>query len=146
MRHHTISLRRRHLIIAGLAGIAAPAGVFAAQSGGTPAAAEVSASGGELVVSGRILAPDGQPLADAAVEAWQPCASGLRASAITDADGRFMLAKSVCAEHDGRPQSIRYRVSHVKHTALETSPGFTLGQLQRDETGIWRTAVGLTLA
>ena len=163
MKHDTISLRRRHLIIAGLAGIAAPAGVFAAQWGGTqhtaPAAVELMAAGGtgegQLVVSGRILGPDGKPLAGAAVEAWQGGDSKLRASAMTDADGRFMFTTGACAQDNGRPQSISYRVTHQRRGTVEKridyarTPDLARGpdaQLQRDETGTWRAAVGLAFA
>ncbi len=154
MKQDTISLRRRHLMIAGLAGIAAPAGVFAGQCGGAsgnaPAAAEFlaggNARGGKLVVSGRILGPDCKPLAGAAVEAWQAGGSKQRASATTDADGRFMFMTDEFVQQGGRPQSISYRVSHPGQRTLETRHDFAHTQIGRDEVGIWRTAVGLSLA
>lgn len=148
VRHDTVSLRRRHLIIAGLVGIAMPAGVFAAQSAGTRrgALAAESADGSGLVVSGRILGYDGKPLADATVEAWQPGEAGSCLRASTDADGRFVLTSNTCAEHGGRPQALSYRVRHPGQRALESKLDFAHAQLQRDDTGTWRTAVGLTLA
>jgi protocatechuate 3,4-dioxygenase beta subunit len=99
-----------------------------------------------MIVSGRILGPGGKPLAGAAVDASQAGASGLRAGAITDADGRFILTRSACTEQDGRPQSISCRVSHPKHATLQTSLDFARAQLQRDESGVWRAAIGLTLS
>ena len=140
MKHNTISLRRRHLVLAGLAGVAAPATLFAGQCGGTlrnaPVVAELFASGSggkdKLVVSGRILgAPDCKPLAGATVEVWHadanrdyraftrgkqddpgcvPCAS-----VTTDADGRFMFTTIVSAEYPGHPRHINYRVTHQGH-------------------------------
>jgi len=171
MKHDTISLRRRHLMIAGLAGIAAPASLFAGQSGAAtrralwplhernaPAVAEPGAggSGEKLVVSGRILRPDGKPLADATVDAWYAEASGdYAASATTDADGRFVFTTLAPSAYPGRPQHIHYRVSHKEHRTPLTqlhfahTPGIPedrVAQLQRDETGAWRAAFGLTLA
>src|SRR6185295_5498841 len=146
--------RRRHLIIAGLAVIAAPA------VAGFP----VSGSTGEagLVVSGRVLGPDGTPLAGAAVEAWQAgelgAGAGAGASAgaraTTDADGRFMFTTTARNGYDGRPGAMSYRISHQGHGARQTSVHFATApdaraagaQLQRDETGTWRAAVGLALA
>ena len=144
MAHGPISLRRRYLIMAGLAGIATPAGVFAGQCGGTlgvnAAAAELSAPGGALIVSGRVTGPDCKPLAGAAVEAWQAGDTTLRAPAITDGDGRFMFTTTARA---GNP--FKYRVTHPQHLALATRQDKAT-QLQRDETGTWRAAVGLALA
>jgi protocatechuate 3,4-dioxygenase beta subunit len=68
-----VSLRRREVLIAGLATVAAPA-AFAA----LPPARE------KLILSGRLLGTDGKPLAGATI-----AADGARAT--TDADGRFML-------------------------------------------------------
>lgn len=143
MKRNTISLRRRHLVIAGLAGVAAPATLFAGQCSAprnAPAVAELFASGNEgkdrLVVSGRIVgAPDGKPLAGATVEVWHADESGDYsadhgkiargtpdspgsppcASVTTDADGRFVFTTIAPAEYSGRPRHIRYRVSHQGH-------------------------------
>ena len=143
MKHDTrkvISLRRRHLMIAGLAGVAAPATVFAAQRSATPlaapAAAELHASGSgredRLVVSGRMVgAPDGKPIAGARLEAWHADANGeyigsrrgtqddsgspLSASVTTDADGRFMFTTIFPAGYSGRPPQLHYRVGHGGH-------------------------------
>ena len=146
MKHDIVSLRRRHLLIAGLAVMAAPA------VAGLP----VGGSGGEamLVVSGRMVGPDGTPIADAAIEAWQAGESSVRARATTDADGRFMFTTDVRAGHDGRPGTVGYRVTHQRHGVRQTSVDFAStpharaagAQLQRDETGTWRAAVGLAFA
>jgi len=107
-----LSPRRREVIIAGLATLVAPA-VFAA----LPASAE------KLVLSGRVLAADGTPLAGARVAAGA-------AQSITDADGRFVLQTT-------RPH---YRVS-CEGRSLE---GFVANR-RRDRDGTWRATVGVTL-
>jgi protocatechuate 3,4-dioxygenase beta subunit len=156
-----ISLRRRHLMIAGVAGVAAPVTLFAEPRNGNPRDALVtglSASAGsgadKLVVSGRILDAKRNPLADATVEVWQADTNGERASVMTDADGRFFTSIAPGGQA-GRPQHIRYRVSHngratsVKqlHFTRETGfPADRVAQLQRDDTGTWRTTFGITLA
>ena len=68
-----VSLRRRQVIIAGLAAAVLPAVSFA-----TGAAAE------PLVLSGRVLDRDGRPLAGASI-----AAPGVETR--TDADGRFVV-------------------------------------------------------
>ncbi len=164
MKYNTISLRRRHLVIAGLAGIAAPATLFAGPSGGTPgdapAVAEYLPSGssgeGQLVVSGRILgAPHGKPLAGAVVEAWHAPGSVRCASVITDADGRFMFTTLASAEAAGHPPHIHYRVSHHGHETPLARLHFAresgisddrVAHLQRDNAGTWRASFGVTLA
>ena len=162
MKHDTISLRRRHLMIAGLAGAAAPAIAFATQTSVVPRdareAGHVAAfSTGEqkLVVSGRILRPDGAPLAGGTVEAWHADADAARASATTDADGRFMFTMTTTGKISGRPQGISYRVRHNGHDTPVTqlqfarSPGVPddrVARLQRDDAGIWRASFGHSLA
>ena len=151
LKHDTISLRRRHFIIAGLAGVAAPAGVFAGQSGHhapTFAASQAgdSAGGARLVLSGRVLGREQKPLAGATVEAWQAGAAAPCASTITDGDGRFMFATTARAEHGDRPRSLSYRVTHPAYRAVKSRPDVAAAPLRRDESGIWRAAVGLSLA
>ena len=77
----------------------------------------------KLVLSGRILAADGKPLAGAAVEAGA-------ARAATDADGRFVLAAN----------TRRYRISHRGRSA----EGLVSNQ-RRDADGTWRASFALTL-
>jgi protocatechuate 3,4-dioxygenase beta subunit len=162
MKHDTISLRRRHLMIAGLAGAAAPAITFGTQTNGVPLDARdagriaaFSAGEHKLVVSGRILRPDGAPLAGGTVEAWHVDADAAHASATTDADGRFMFTMTTTGKTSGRPQGIRYRVRHRGHDTPVTqlqfarSPGAPEGRvarLQRDDAGIWRASFGHSLA
>lgn len=161
MKINVISRRRRHLMIAGVAGIAAPVSLFAGTRGGNPPDAlfaELSAiphaRANRLVVSGRILGTNRKPLADATVEVWHSDANGDRASVTTDADGRFFTAIAPVGQ-PGRPQHIQYRVHHngrdtpVKQLHFARQPGIPADQvapLQRDDTGTWRTTFGVTLA
>ena len=157
MKRNTISLRRRHLMMAGLAGVATPATIFAGQRGDALFADLSATTGGGkggLVVSGRILDTDGKPLFNASVEVWHAVARRERARATTDGDGRF-FATIAPAEHSGRPRQIHYRVSHeqhgtlVKQLYLARERGVSddlVSHLQRDDTGVWRTTFGLTVA
>ena len=135
MKHDLISLRRRHLMIAGLAAMAAPAGVFAAScaNGGMEIAVR------PLVVSGRVTGPDGKPLAGAVV-------ATSRADTTTDADGRFVFTTVADDVRNGCPQSLACRVSHPAHRTLENRIEFRRASIQRDEAGAWRAAVRLHLA
>lgn len=112
-----VSLRRRQVIIAGLGTVVAPAAISATASA-VPDKPE------KLVLSGRILGPGGKPLAGAAVAAGA-------ASALTDADGRFMVVTT----------TPRYRVTCDGRSA----EGFVSNQ-RRDAEGTWRSTFGLTLA
>jgi hypothetical protein len=155
MKPNTISLRRRHLMIAGLAGAAVPATSLSALcTGDEPthdAAGTVAiARGDTLLVSGRIVDAGCKPLAGARVELLQPHGRQA-AAALTDGDGRFVL--STTSSH--KTQYLDYRVSHgadagrvsrvrFARRARADRPGFA--QLQRDEAGMWRTTMGVTLA
>jgi len=131
MKPDTISLRRRHLMMAGLA---APAALYAVQYAGMAVADGLQ----RLVLSGRILGADGKPLSSARVELLHPHSNGA-IGAETDADGRFLLDAAAA----GR-QPVRYRVSRKGHPTR--SARLETAQLQRDETGTWRGTFGLMLA
>ena len=160
MTSDTISLRRRHLIIAGFAGAAAPLTVLAGQRNSMPSAAwgssrAASAGAENLVVSGRILGnPDGKPLAGAMIEIWSDPGRPLCTRASSDADGRF-FATIALTERAGPPRYIHYRVSHngratpVTRLAFADTPVFAgdlVAHLQRDEAAVWRASFGVTLA
>jgi len=141
MKHGKISLRRRHLMIAGLAGVAAPAAIHAAgQSQGLNA--EISAAE-DMVVSGRILDADGKPAFNAVIELWQPGAAE-RATATTDGDGRFFTPLAGSGK-----RHIHYRVIHAgqrtRTNRLDVARDAG-AHLQRDDAGLWRTTFGHTLA
>jgi len=153
MNSKKISLRRRQLVIAGLAGSAAPA--LASQFRGSGAAADelsAVAADHDLVISGRVLARDGRALAGAAVDVWRANAPSGAARAITDGDGRFFA--KVAGARAARPQRIRYRVSAGGRTLASEELYFARGRavaerrsghLQRDETGTWRATFGISL-
>jgi protocatechuate 3,4-dioxygenase beta subunit len=144
----TPSLRRRQLMIAG---IAAPAALFAPQLRAA-LTAELPASARRkvetLIVSGRMVNSHGKPLAGALVEVLDS-GSKAGASATTDADGRFLFTSVVPRE------TLNYRVSREGHGTVvkqlhfahkPSVAGDQVAQLQRDDAGAWRTTFGLTLA
>ena len=71
------------------------------------------------------------------VEVWHEEA-GEHASAVTDADGRFMFATVM------PPRDIQCRVTHEGRSMPARRLHFA--QPQRDEKGAWRATFGLTLA
>jgi protocatechuate 3,4-dioxygenase beta subunit len=107
---------------------------------GAPAQAELCASGSggsqKLTISGRAFgAPDCAPLAGALVEVWQADSRGdytqvgakqedpgclLRASLMTNAEGRYTFRTVLPGEYPGRPRHIHYRVSAKGHATLVT--------------------------
>jgi protocatechuate 3,4-dioxygenase beta subunit len=152
-----ISIKRRQLMIAGVAGAAAPAGLLAAQCGGGVVAAAgnafgTDAAGQALVLSGRVLGFGCQPLAGAVIEAWHAAATTVRTT--TDADGRFMLTTLAPAGGRGVAPHLSYHVTHPAHDLRVHELYFTrqsgravegVAQLERDSAGVWRAAFGLSL-
>jgi hypothetical protein len=135
--HATISLRRRHLMMAGIAGVAGaalPAGLLAAPR---DAAVAGETGAGKLVLSGRVLGRDGKPLAGATIEVWHRDFPR-RADTTTDGDGRWLLT----TEYSGRADRMRYRVS--RDGRRTPARQLALAQPQRDEAGVWRATVGTT--
>lgn len=126
MKPDAISPRRRQLIVGGLS--AMPMSALASQVSGAVAA---STAHGQLVVSGRIVGADGQPVSGARIEILR---AGSEAIATTDADGRFMVATTASTR-------IRYRVSHEGHDARVEEMS-----LSQDAAGTWRGTTGLALA
>ncbi len=140
MKPNTISLRRRQLMMASAA--AAPMAVFANQSGDALLAGlAASTVQGRMVVSGRMLGRDGEPLRGATVELVNARTEN-DVAVTTDADGRFMFVTAAAARID-------YRVIH----GGESTPvrqlrfgGEQAARLDRDGEGTWRTTFGLALA
>ena len=137
MKSKPTSLRRRQLMLAGAAGIAAPSGVFAlpAISGFLP--------GETLLVSGRIVDEAGKPIAGAWVAGAGGSPSETAASTRTDGDGRFMLKTEV----SGAEGYVEYgttdrRSAKRVRVAYREAPT----RFQRDEQGVWRTTFTLTAA
>jgi hypothetical protein len=141
-----ISLQRRQLMIAGLSGVAAPAVLFAALKSRADLSAALSAaphSDEQLVISGRVVTPQGAPLHGATIETVH----GNRVHAMTDADGRFMLIATT-----PRGGTLAYRITHDLHGSYEGCLQLVQDETarhvhaQRDEAGVWRAAFGVTLA
>lgn len=145
MKRTVVSLQRRHLMIAGLAGVAAPATLFAA-----PTPSEASAtlnaaprSGELLLVSGRIVTRQGEPVHGATIET----ARGERVRATTDADGRFMLLATTPGGG-----TLAYRITHDLHGSYEGNLQLAREETTRhvhaqcDEAGVWRATFGVSLA
>ena len=118
VKSESISLQRRHLMIAGAAAVVVPAGwLFTTRARAANSAAPASAASRAtaLIASGRITTTDGKPLAGASVAAWHSCNrsdADHTCAAVTDADGRFVfntIAPQVSA--DGI-QPLRVRVQH----------------------------------
>lgn len=119
LKTESISLKRRTLMIAGAVTAVSGGAIYtAAQHFGARPATRVSATAGSsLLASGRIVTPDGKPLAGASVLAWYVCApmnkgDNEHCQVTTDADGRFVfntVAPGVSA--DGI-QPMRLYVTH----------------------------------
>jgi hypothetical protein len=144
----TISLTRRHLMLAGIAGAAAPA-LGLAETGAPPTGAaalsQISIHAGDtLLVSGRVVDAAGKPLPGSRVELLQHGIAGA-----ADGDGRFVLSAKTARKSRG----VLCRVSHgdrsrVTYLAFERKhrgrrDGIAI--LDRDERGTWRTTCGLTV-
>ena len=142
---------------------------------GAPAQAELctSGSGGKerLIVTGHVLGlPDCKPLAGALVEVWQADARGdysqvgakpadpgclLRASIVTDGEGRYAFNTILPGEYPGRPRHIHYRVSHTGHATLVTQlyfarergvPDRLVVTPAQNEKGVAQATFDITLA
>jgi protocatechuate 3,4-dioxygenase beta subunit len=132
-----------------------------------------SGSGGKerLVVTGRVLGmPECRPLAGTRVEVWQADTRGdysqvgarpddprclLRASLVTDAEGRYVYATILPGEYPGRPRHIHYRVSHPGYATLVTQlyfgrergiPEQLVAVSERREQGVAHARFDVTLA
>jgi hypothetical protein len=158
MRADSISVKRRHLIIAGVVGAAAPGALLARQCGAraegqvSAGHGNVPAPGEKLIVSGRIIGADWKPVAAAFVEVWQARSNSHQITVTTDGDGRFMFMTDAPAQRDR--QYVSYRVRHAEHATVVSQLHFApargvshtdIAPLQRDYAGVWRTTFGLTL-
>ena len=114
MKTNTVSVRRRQMIIAGCAGAAVPGSLFAGQCtagarvSDAALAATRAARADKLILSGRIVDGACAAVAGALVQAPHD-----RSTAVTDADGRFMLVASPAS--GAASQSLRLVVSHAAH-------------------------------
>jgi protocatechuate 3,4-dioxygenase beta subunit len=142
---------------------------------GAPVHAELCASGSggkeRLRVAGRVLGmPDCKPLAGAVVEVWQADARGdysqvgarpddpgclLRASILTDNEGRYAFDTLLPGEYPGRPRHIHYRISHKSHATFVTQlyfarergiPESLVAVPTRNAQGVAQVSFDITLA
>src|SRR4051812_44516421 len=111
-----VSLRRRQVIIGGIASTLVPHLAFASSQ---------EERRQRLILSGRVLGVDGKPLRGATVTVGHDRSA-------TDADGRFVLTTT-----SGKPYQVRF--------GDRTAQGF-VADARRDLDGAWRASFGLTLA
>ena len=180
------SSHRRKFVFAAFAGLALPVAAQQCRatpsdqlgpfySSGAPEQSELcsSGSGGKerLLISGRVLGADCNPLTGALVEVWHADANGdysgftrgkkddpaclLRAGIKTDAAGTYHFSTVVPAKYPGRPRHIHYRVSHAGHATLVTQLYFERERgvaedltvtMQRDGKGISHATFDITLS
>jgi protocatechuate 3,4-dioxygenase beta subunit len=135
MTSSIVSLRRRQVVIAGLAAAAMPASLLAAQRMGGFESAVVGltvASEDRLILSGRVIGGAGKPIAGARVTAWRDAAI-----ATSDADGRFMLVANRVADDASAAIDIRVNGRRV--------PANDQVFVRRDEIGSWRGTLEVAL-
>ena len=130
VKQDNISLPRRYLMLAAVAGVGAPASVFAAQNMTAPRAEP-------LIVSGRIVDLAGAPLAGALIEVAD-------VKTRSDGDGRFVLM-TAAGIHDGCPQTLDCRIVHSAQRVAKKLE-FARTRVLRDETGTWRAGVSLNIS
>ncbi len=113
MKSETISLQRRHLMIAGAVTAVTAGSLYAAAQtfGSKPAARAGAAAGTSLLASGRIVTADGKPLAGAAILARQLCTGSEPCRTTTDADGRFVFQTAT-------PQGAQPMLVYVTHADI----------------------------
>jgi hypothetical protein len=110
----------------------------------------VSIGRGEtLLVSGRIVDAESKPIAGARVELPHDARGG--AAAVTDGDGRFVLTATAArelrdVEYRVTRDALAPQVSRMHFVRTPRAGRAELAVLQRDESGVWRTTVGLTYA
>ena len=113
MKSETISLQRRHLMIAGAVTAVTAGSLYTAAQfpGSKPSTRTGAASGASLLASGRIVTADGSPLAGAAIVARQLCSAKEPCQTTTDADGRFLFETAT-------PQGAQPMLVYVTHPGI----------------------------
>jgi hypothetical protein len=113
MKSETISLQRRHLMIAGAVTAVTAGSLYAAAQtfGAKPSTRTGAATGTSLLASGRIVTADGTPLAGAAILARHFCTGSEPCQTTTDADGRFVFETAT-------PQGAQPMLVYVTHPGI----------------------------
>lgn len=113
MKSETISLQRRHLMIAGAVTAVTAGSLYTAAQflDSKPSTRTGAASGTSLLASGRIVTADGTALAGAAILARQLCSGKEPCQTITDADGRFLFETAT-------PQGAQPMLVYVTHPGI----------------------------
>ena len=109
-------------------------------------------TGTRLVITGRVLAADGTPVAGALLDFWQASDSGnydnqgyeLRGHQFTDADGYYTLETVVPGLYPGRTRHIHVKVQAPNGPVLTTQLYFP-GVAQNDRDGIFNPALLLPI-
>ena len=114
MKSETISLQRRHLMIAAAVTAVTAGSLYTAAQifGSKPSTRAGAASGTSLLASGRIITADGAPLAGATILARQFCTGSEPCQTTTDADGRFVFETAT-------PQGAQPMLVYVTHPGIE---------------------------
>lgn len=167
MTHAPRRLFCRHLIAALIAPALLPAGKQAlAALAPTPADAEgpfykpgaperaslieAGMSGTDLIISGRVLAADGKPLAGAKLDFWHTDAHGnydnrgfrLRGYQRTDANGRYRLETIVPGAYPGRTRHVHVKVEAPGRRPLTTQLYFPDEPRNRTDS-LYNTALAM---
>ncbi len=109
-------------------------------------------TGTRLVITGRVLAADGTPVAGALLDFWQASDSGnydnqgyeLRGHQYTDADGYYTLETVVPGLYPGRTRHIHVKVQAPNAPVLTTQLYFP-GEPQNARDGIFNAALLLPI-
>lgn len=152
----TISLQRRHLMLAGAAAVLLPAGGWV-WSRFTAKPLHAAAALQTLVASGRVTTADGRPLAGATITAGYACGAQAadRCSTVSDADGRFLFTTRAPQRVAGHLEPLHAEVQHPAHAARQArihleagskADGTILAHTVREDSSTLRASFGLTVA
>jgi hypothetical protein len=147
-KSETISLQRRHLMIAGtITAVTAGSLYAAAQTFSSPSPTRTgAATSSSLLASGRIVTADGKPLAGADIIARQLCSGSEPCRTATDADGRFVFET---ATPQGAQPMLVY-VTHPEiapfHTELRFGQGRNAGNVIHAQTLLDRDTLRASFA
>lgn len=133
MKPDLISLQRRNLLIAGTAAVVVPAIWYGATRTATATPAGTR-SATTMIVSGRLTAANGQPLAGATVLAWPDCGKpdAGHCSVTSDGDGRFVFSTDAPHHSADGIQPMHVYVTHPASEPQYTQLHFEQGRDARD--------------